>query len=178
MKRSPMETSVMLIWNNAFQLTFVPANLYCHETVPDPLQFSSNKFFNQSINVPVSLSICLSMMQYLPVYCYNVCIHSVLYTQSCINSVLYEYICIHSVLYTHICIHSVICTHICILSVLYAQNWILSVLYAYICIHSVLYAHIFIHSVLSAQNLPRIDHQSNMYNVAAVITNQINNSIQ
>ena len=26
-----------------------PVNLYCHETVPDPLQFSSNKFFNQSI---------------------------------------------------------------------------------------------------------------------------------
>ena len=25
-------------------------NLYCHETVPDPLQFSSNEFFNQSIN--------------------------------------------------------------------------------------------------------------------------------
>ena len=41
-KKSPKDTSVLV--------DFVSANLYCHETVPDPLQFSSNRFFIQSIN--------------------------------------------------------------------------------------------------------------------------------
>ena len=44
-------------------------NLYCRETVRDPLQFSSNKFFNQSKNkIHISGDTDASKVQTLPIF--------------------------------------------------------------------------------------------------------------